>query len=148
MKISTKGRYGLRIMLELAKNYPNSYLSSKEISINQGIPVKYLESIISLLSKAKFIKTQRGSMGGHMLLKEPKEYNVGEILRTLEGSLSLVECADCPEVCDKSHECSTIKIWKEINNAINNVVDNITLDDVLKDKITLSSEKKNGLYFL
>jgi Rrf2 family protein len=142
MKISTKGRYGLRIMVELALNYDKKLVSSNEISHNQEIALKYLETIINNLTKAGLIKTVRGSMGGHSLIKQPSEYTVGEILRVLEGSLAPVECVNNPENCSRSTECVTINVWRKISEAVNNVVDNITLQDLVDDV----KNKKDNYY--
>lgn len=136
MKISTKGRYALRLMLDLALNNTGEYITIKSIAARQEISEKYLEQIITLLSRAKYVKSTRGAQGGYMLAKSPEEYTVGMILRLTEGSLSPVACLD-EEVneCTRSAECVTLDIWKDIKEAVNNVVDNITLADlVVKQK--------------
>lgn len=135
MKISTKGRYGLRLMLCLALNFENNTrLSLKEISKKQGISEKYLEQIINPLSKAGLVLSFRGSQGGYTLAKSPKEITSGEILRTLEGSLAPVECANSgSDICPRADYCPSLTIWKKIKDAIDNVVDNITLQDILEE---------------
>lgn len=133
MKISTKGRYALRLMLDLAVNYTGEYITIKNIAKRQEISEKYLEQIITQLSKAGFVKSARGAQGGYMLARTPAEYTVGEILRLLEGSLAPVACLEDNHVnCARASECVTLEIWLQLEKAINNVVDNITLADLVK----------------
>lgn len=133
MKISTKGRYALRLMLDLAGNEAGSPVSIKEISGRQGISEKYLEQIISVLNKAKFVKSVRGAQGGYILLKKPEEYTVGMILRLTEGDLAPVSCVgDGAEKCERRAGCVTVRIWERMNQAVNDVVDHITLADLLE----------------
>lgn len=134
MKISTKGRYGLRTMLELSKNFDDTFIPLKEIAKNQGISDKYLEQIINQLNKAGFVKSERGPQGGYKLSRNPNEITVGEILRTLEGSLSPVSCVDDNgKSCKRLDDCVTFSLWVEINNAIKNVIDNKTLYQLLME---------------
>ena len=133
MKISTKGRYALRLMIDLGTYNIGEPISIKDISRRQEISEKYLEQIISILNKAGFVRSVRGAQGGYLLTREPKEYTVGMILRLTEGDLAPVSCVNGKEEdCDKRDTCVTIRIWKLINDAINNVVDNITLEDLLE----------------
>lgn len=133
MKISTKGRYALRLMTDLAVYNNGEPISIKDISKRQDISGKYLEQIISVLNKAGYVKSVRGAQGGYMLAREPKEYTVGMILRLTEGDLSPVSCVNGGETeCDKYGSCVTLRVWKQINEAINNVVDNITLEDLVE----------------
>lgn len=134
MKISTKGRYALRLMLDLAESGQQSYTPVKEISLRQDISDKYLEQIISRLSKAGLVQSARGAQGGYKLAKAPSECNVGEILRVMEGDLVPVACAaaEHPAICPRMDDCVTTEVWRRIGEAINNVVDNITLADLLK----------------
>ena len=116
MKISTKGRYALRLMLDLAMHNDEGYISIKTISQRQGISEKYLEQIIKMLSKSGLVESTRGAQGGYKLLKEPKEYTVGEILRVTEGSLAPISCVDeGSEYCDRFGSCSTFSVWKKLN---------------------------------
>lgn len=132
MKISTKGRYALRLMLDLAVNYTGEYITIKNIAKRQGISEKYLEQIITQLSKAGFVKSARGAQGGYMLARNPAEYTVGEILRLLEGSLAPVACLEeNHEMCARANECVTLEVYEQLGKAINNVVDNITLADLV-----------------
>lgn len=132
MKISTKGRYALKIMLDLAENVEEGYVNVKNIANRQGISEKYLEQIISVLNKAGFVKSTRGAQGGYKLTKTPNEYTVGMILRVTEGSLSPVACLeDETNECERCGSCQSLRVWEKIDKAINEVVDNMTLADLL-----------------
>ena len=132
MKISTKGRYALRMMIELAIRGNQEYVSLKDVSASQAVSDKYSEQIINQLNKAGFVKSTRGSKGGYMLANAPKDYTVGMILRLMEGSLAPVACIESKvNQCERSSECVTVEVWEKINDAINNVVDNITLEDLV-----------------
>ena len=131
MKVSTKGRYALRLMLDLAVNQTGEPVSLKDISKRQGISDKYLEQIISVLNKAGYVKSVRGPQGGYSLTKQPEEYTVGMILRLTEGSLAPVACVEEEGACEKVSSCATILVWKRINEAINDVVDHMTLADLV-----------------
>ena len=138
MKISTKGRYAVRMMLDIALHSAFDPISLKDIAKRQDISEKYLEQIIATLNKAGYVRSIRGPQGGYFLTKEPKEFTVGMILRTTEGDLAPVSCVgiDGP-MCDKMQDCVTAIVWKRINDAVNDVVDNITLEDLVewqKDK--------------
>lgn len=129
MKISTKGRYALRLMLDLALHSGGEYVSIKSISQRQNISEKYLEQIIKMLAKEKLVESIRGAQGGYRLCKDPKDYTVGEILRCAEGSLAPVICLDSDEnTCEHCTDCVTIEIWQRILDAVNEVVDSITLE--------------------
>lgn len=129
MKISTRGRYGIRLMLALALNYNNGTIPLKTIAKDQGISEKYLEQIINPLTKSGLVKSFRGAQGGYMLTNPPEATTVGEILRVLEGSLSPVDCVDHPN-CANSDHCVSLSIWKKMKVALDEVVDNITLADM------------------
>lgn len=144
MKISTKGRYALRLMLDLASADPTEPVSLKEVANRQGISDKYLEQIIAILNKAGCVKSVRGAQGGYLLRRKPKDYTVGMILRLTEGSLAPVSCVEDEDfVCDKADQCVTSIVWKKINDAVNDVVDNITLQDMLEWQ-----SAKNGQYII
>ncbi len=133
MKVSTKGRYALRLMIDIAVNSNDKPVSIKEIARRQGISEKYLEQIISILNSAGFVRSIRGARGGYILRKEPSEYTVGMILRLTEGSLAPVACIEDNVVqCDRVENCATIEVWRRLNDAINGVVDNITLADLVE----------------
>lgn len=132
MKISTKGRYALRLMLDLAMNESGEPIRLKEVAERQGISDKYLEQIIATLNKAGVVKSTRGAQGGYSLKKAPSEYTVGMILRLTEGSLAPVACVEeGEEVCDRCDGCATMKLWAKVNDAVNQVVDSVTLQDLV-----------------
>ena len=133
MKISTKGRYALRLMLDLAINQKGGYIPLKAVAQRQEISDKYLEQIIHQLSKNDFVVSARGAQGGYRLSRRPEEYTVGEILRSVEGSLAPVACLDCSTPCEKIDSCLTIGLYRKIQNAIDGVVDHTTLADVIGD---------------
>ena len=138
MKISTKGRYALRLMLDLALNNTGEYITIKSIAARQDISEKYLEQIISLLNRAGFVRSVRGAQGGYRLAKEPGEYTVGAILRLTEGSLAPVECLDeNSEECNRSNGCVTRQVWIELYDAIRSVVDRITLQDLVDKQLNM-----------
>ena len=137
MKISTRGRYALRLMLDLALNDPDQYVTIKSISERQDISNKYLEQIITALSRAGYVKSIRGAQGGYKLARPAEEYTVGMVLRLIEGSLAPVACMDdTPNKCPRSNDCVTLDVWKKLNDAINDVVDNITLADLVNQHKT------------
>lgn len=135
MKISTKGRYAVRVMLDLALNNTGECIKVKEIASRQGLSEKYLEQIIAVLNKAGYVKSVRGAQGGYRIAREPKDYTVGMILRLTEGSLAPVSCLDIgADECDRCDTCETLEVWKELYQAVNDVVDNITLADLVEKR--------------
>ncbi|MGE5494968.1 MAG: RrF2 family transcriptional regulator [Burkholderiales bacterium] len=135
MKISTRGRYALRMMLDLALAPKDEYVTIKSIANRQQISEKYLEQIVTMFSRSGFVKSIRGAQGGYKLAKPAEEYTVGMILRQIEGSLVPVACMeDDPNQCPRSSMCVTLDVWKQIDEAINGVVDNITLADLVKQQ--------------
>ena len=132
MLISTKGRYALRVMIDLAEHRSGEFISLKEIAKRQEISEKYLESIIRTLVKAKVVESLRGKGGGYRLTKKPEQYTVGEILRLTEGSLAPVACldGDC-KGCSRSDECPTLDVWKNLDKLINDYLDGVTLDQLV-----------------
>jgi len=132
MKISTRGRYALRMMIDLAEHQNCGFVALKDIADRQNISKKYLEQIIPILGKSDILKTTRGSQGGYMLSKSPDKYTVGEILRLTEGSLAPVDCLNQdPIECERSSECATLPVWQGLNRVINEYLDSITLQDIL-----------------
>ena len=132
MKISTKGRYALRMLLDLAEHSNGSFIALKDIAKRQNISKKYLEQIVSVLNKTDILQTNRGFQGGYKLAKSPDKYTVGMILRITEGSLSPVPCVEQdPIQCDHRSYCATLPIWQGLNKVINEYLDSITLQDVL-----------------
>lgn len=136
MKISTKGRYALRMLIDLAENGNSGYVALKDIAERQGISKKYLEQIVPILSRGKILKTTRGFQGGYMLSAPPENFTVGQILRLTEGSLAPVACAECPEECERSGVCKTLCIWQGLNRVINEYLDSITLKDAVNQNIS------------
>lgn len=131
MKISTKGRYAVRVMLDLALNDGGECIKVKEIAGRQGISEKYLEQIIAVLNRAGYVKSVRGAQGGYRLAKDPGEYTVGMVLRLTEGSLAPVACLEENYgVCERCDTCETLQVWKDVYEAVNNVVDNVTIGDL------------------
>ena len=135
MKISTKGRYALRILIDLAEHRGDGFIALKEVAARQEISKKYLEQIVPLLNKSGILQTNRGYMGGYRLLKEPKDYTVGMILRVTEGNLAPVACLEGEENhCERANECETLAIWQGLSHVINEYLDSITLQDILDKK--------------
>lgn len=135
MKISTKGRYALRMMLDLAMHGDDGYVALKDIAKRQGISKKYLEQIVPLLNSADFLQTNRGYQGGYMLSKSPDRYTVGDILRTTEGGIAPVACLEQePNRCERSSECMTLDIWKGLYKVMTDYLDGITLQDLIDQK--------------
>lgn len=133
MKISTKGRYAVRIMLDLAIHNTGECSKVKEIARRQEISEKYLEQIISILHKAGFVKSTRGAQGGYRIVGSPADYTVGMILRLTEGSLNPVSCLDdAVNVCARCDTCETLEVWRKLSHAINEVVDSVTVADLLE----------------
>lgn len=133
MKISTKGRYALRLMLDLALHDSDAPVRIKDIAARQDISDKYLEQIISSLNKAGYVKSIRGPQGGYKLARDPESYTVGMILRLTEGSLAPVACLDDEvNTCDRQETCATLKLWQMLNEAIRGVVDRVTLADLVE----------------
>lgn len=131
MKISTKGRYALRLMLDLALNDNGEYITIRSISSRQEISDKYLEQIITVFSRAGYVKSTRGAKGGYKLARPAEEYTVGMILRLIEGSLVPVACMeDNPNQCPRADKCATLDIWRDLDKAVSGVIDNITLSEL------------------
>ncbi|MDR1617395.1 MAG: Rrf2 family transcriptional regulator [Syntrophomonadaceae bacterium] len=132
MKISTKGRYSLRMLVDLAEHKDNGYIALKDIAERQGISKKYLEQIVTLLNRSDILRTNRGYQGGYMLAQAPSQYTVGQILRITEGGLCPVACLeDDPNQCERSGSCRTLPIWQGLSNVIAEYLDSITLQDIL-----------------
>ena len=132
MRISTKGRYALRLMLDLAEHQGDGCVSLRDVAQRQDISKKYLEQIVPTLSRAGFLLTNRGYQGGYMLAKSPDKYSVGMILRLTEGSLAPVACLDQePNECERSAECVTLPVWEGLYKVITEYLDGITLQDLL-----------------
>jgi Rrf2 family protein len=135
MKISTKGRYSLRLLLDLAERRDKGFIALRDVAERQGISKKYLEQLVTLLSHADILRTNRGHQGGHMLAKTPEHYTVGQILRLTEGDLCPVSCLrDHPNQCERSGNCGTLPVWEGLHKVINEYLDGITLQMMLDGK--------------
>ena len=132
MKISAKSRYALHLMLALAMQGEGENLSVKSVAESQGISEKYLEQIIPLLVRGGFVRSVRGARGGYHLMKDPEDTTVGDVLRTVEGSIAPVSCLDdAVNQCARCKECVTLDLWAQVDQAISNVVDHVTLADLV-----------------
>lgn len=130
--ISTKGRYALRLMLDLAENQKNGYVALKDIAKRQDISKKYLEQIVPMLNKSGLLFTTRGYQGGYRLAKNAEECTVGDILRVTEGSIAPVTCLEAREnTCKKADSCITLDVWRGLYEVINEYLDSITLQTIL-----------------
>ena len=133
MKISTRGRYALRVMVDLGDNFDNGYISLKSIAERQNISLKYIEAVISKLVKAKLIEGKIGKSGGYRLTREPKDYKINEILEITEGSLEPVSCLSCDNKCERDSYCKTLPLWEGLQKVINDYLANISLLDLMKN---------------
>ena len=136
MKLSTKGRYGLKAMLDLAVHNDEGQVVLKSIAERQGLSESYLEQLFAAVKRAKLVKSLRGSQGGYLLGDKPENITVGDILRTLEGSLAPADCVSENgegHMCENSGFCVTRGVWERIRDGINNVIDNITLQELIDD---------------
>jgi Rrf2 family protein len=132
MKLSTRSRYGTRLMLDMARHYDEGPIQLGEIAKRQDVSIKYLEQIIIPLKKASYIKSVRGPKGGHVLTRPPEEITVGEIVAVLEAGISLVECVENSRVCDRSGICPTRLLWQEITEAMMDRLRAVTLADLVE----------------
>ena len=132
MKISTKGRYALRFLLDLAEHKSDGFIALRDVAERQKTSKKYLEQIIPILNRSDVLNANRGYQGGYRLAKEPDKYTVGDILRLTEGSIAPVSCLDYePIQCERCDDCITLPVWKGLNKVICDYLDNITLQDIL-----------------
>ena len=136
MMISTKGRYALRVMLDLAEHGKENYVSLKDVAQRQNISMKDLEMIVSVLNKGNMVKSQRGKAGGYQLSKMPSEYTVGEIIKLTEKTLAPVMCLEeNADTCQRAGECMTLPLWKKLDSMINGYLNSVTLEDVIQRNI-------------
>lgn len=137
MMISTKGRYALRIMLDLAQHAGDGYISLSRIAERQEISVKYLEAIVSTLNKAGMVESLRGKEGGYRLTKRPEEYTVGSIIKLTEGSVAPVSCLeDGAGGCARAYQCLTLPMWVKLEGIVEQYLDSVSLTDLLEGKIS------------
>ena len=135
MKISTRGRYALRVMIDLAEHDNGDYVVLMDMAQRQGLSEKYLESIVGTLSRGGFVLAQRGRGGGYRLAREPENYTVGSILRQVEGPLVPVSCLEEEEnPCCRADDCRTLPVWTGLSQVVNNYLDSLSLADLLRDK--------------
>jgi Rrf2 family iron-sulfur cluster assembly transcriptional regulator len=132
MKLSTKTRYGTRILIELALQANQGVTQVSKIAFNQRIPVKYLEQILRALKQAGVVKSVRGPKGGHLLAKDPAQISLGQIVRLLEGQTDLVECVSSPEKCDMAAECLVRNAWQDATSVLYEKLDNISIADLVQ----------------
>ncbi len=136
MMISTKGRYALRIMLDLAQHSEDGYVSLTKISERQGISVKYLEAIVSMLNKAGMVESQRGKEGGYKLTRKSEEYSAGSIIKLTEGSIAPVACLEGDGAgCEHAYSCLTLPLWIKLEGIVDNYLESVTLKDLLERNI-------------
>lgn len=143
MKLSTKGRYGVRAMVDLASNYGGAPVSIKTISKRENLSEYYLEQLFSPLRRANLIRSIRGAQGGYVLCKSPDEITVGDIMTILEGPIEIADCIDGVE-CDNVESCATKMVWEKIKKSIDDVMNSITLQDIINDYEILK-KKNNGI---
>lgn len=142
MKISTKGRYALRLMIDLAEHQNEGVVALKDVASRQGISKKYLEQIVPLLNKSGVLRTTRGYQGGYMLAKSPDSYTVGDVLRITEGSLAPVSCLDDEvNLCDRADSCITLSVWQGLYDVITEYLDSITLQDIIDNGKALAADE-------
>ena len=144
MKLTTKGRYGLRAVIDLAMYAKNDPVSLSDVAERQNISISYLEQLVAKLKKTGIVQSTRGAQGGYALAKAPEEISVGEILRALEGSLSPVDCSavdgEGETECSASNFCVTKYVWKRINDSINDTVNNMFLSELLEESEKVKSD--------
>ena len=133
MKLSTRGRYGIHAMYDLAVHFGDGPQSIKCIAERQNVPEAYLEQLIAMLRRAKLVISNRGSQGGYRLARDPAQVTVGDVLRALEGGLNLVDCLEEDDACGKSCACPSRIVWMKIRDGLNQVVDGITLQDMIDE---------------
>jgi len=141
MKLSTRGRYGIHTMYDLALNGVNGPQSIKAIAERGGMPEAYLEQLIAGLKKAGLVTSTRGAQGGYMLARPADDITVGDVLRALEGGLSLVECLDGEDCCDKACACPSRIVWQKLRDGMMAIVDGITLQDMVEDYRRMNAQE-------
>lgn len=136
MMISTRGRYALRVLIDLAEHYPDKYIPMKDVAKRQGLSLKYIERIMPALSKGKLVEGVHGKGGGYRLTKSPEDYKVGEILRLTEGNLAPVACLECDaKPCERAAECRTLPMWRKFHMMVNEYFDSITLAELVQTEL-------------
>lgn len=148
MKLSTKGEYGVRAMFDLAQHHGEGPTSLKSIADRQDISEHYLEQLIAGLRKAGIVKSIRGAQGGYVLAREPDDIKVGDIIRVLEGPIAPVECVSEEDAnqCNRAEGCVTRNIWQKVRDSISDVLDSISLADMVKEAEELKQKENNMFY--
>ncbi len=146
MKLSTRGRYGTKVLLDLALHHGNGPVSLKDISTRQHIPLHYLEHLIAPLVTAGVIRSSRGAKGGISLVKDPREIRLSEVVPLLEGSIAPAECVANPELCESSASCVTRDVWLEMEQVMNGVLESITLQTLVERQKT--KKTKEDMYYI
>ena len=132
MNVTSKGRYALRVMLDLAQHREEGYISLKTIAERQGYSMKYMEMIVGSLKRAGLVASTRGKEGGYQLIRDPEDYTIGEILRCIEDNLAPVACIKAGDICcEYAGECMTVPMWKELDDITNAYLDGVSLQDLL-----------------
>jgi Rrf2 family iron-sulfur cluster assembly transcriptional regulator len=140
MKLSTRSRYGTRMVLDMAKHYNEGPIQIGDIAQRVDVSVKYLEQLIIPLKKADYVKSVRGPKGGHMLKKAPNEITIGEIVKVLEGGINLSDCVEHPDICDKFRDCLARSIWEEATKAMYDKLNSITLSEMIESNKRATSD--------
>ncbi len=136
MMVSTKGRYALRVMLDIAEHKNEGYLSLNDIATRQEVSMKYLEAIVASLCRAGLLESKRGKAGGYALTRSPANYTIGEIIKAAEGGLSPVACPECDgETCSRAPHCQTLPVWRNLDRIIDEYLEGITLADLLTGQV-------------
>ncbi len=150
LKLSTKGRYGVKAMFDLAQHMGEGPTSLKSIAERQGISEHYLEQLVSGLRKAGLVKSVRGAQGGYLLGREPDKIRIGDIIRVLEGPIAPADCVseEDPELCTRAEYCVTRTIWEKVRDSIADVLDSITLETMLEDARKIESERSLYMYYI
>ena len=136
MMISTRGRYALRVMVDLAEHFEGGYIPMKDVAKRQEVSLKYIERIMPALTQSGLVEGVHGKGGGYRLTREPKEYSVGEILRLTEGDLAPVACLECGAApCEKNADCRTLPMWRDFYDMVNKYFDGVTIADLMRESI-------------
>ena len=137
MRVSTKGRYGLRVMVDLAKFGHTQFISLRDIAKRQDISIKYLEQIMRMLTNANLVQSQRGSGGGYRLVRRVNEYTIKEIMRVCEGSIAPVGCVEDEHYCERCCDCATITFWKQFYDHMDAFLASQTLENIISDNLQM-----------
>ncbi len=146
MKVSTKGDYGVRALVELAHHYGEGPMQSATIASRQEVPEPYLDQLLTTLRRAGFIRSVRGPQGGHALIREPGEVKLSEVMVALEGSLAPLACVDDPESCTKSGGCVQRGVWEQVRDATQAILENVTIGDLAEKERELN--RNGGRYYI